>query len=749
MLSLMFPGQGSQAKGMGGQLFEKYKEITESAADVLGYSIVDLCLRNPDRRLNRTQYTQPAIFVISAIMYEEEKRKLKTNVDYMAGHSLGEYTALWASGCYNFETGLKIIQKRSELMSNVKGGAMSAVTGLEEGRIQQIISENPSLKLYIANDNSPEQIVIAGIKEDIVTAEKIFKKAGASSYYMLNVSGPFHTPLMKSVKEEFASYLNTIEFMPMKVPVISNLKAIPYEPDSIHQSLLDQLDSKVQWHPTIKYLLKYENMEFREIGPGKILTELLKKIKNARCVENRTQNRSKTQNQDEKKDNFEFFKVSEHTLGSKEFKDTYKSKYAYVAGGMYKGIASKELVLRMAKAGMIGFLGTGGMPLDWIDENINQIKSSLTNGETFGVNVISGHLEEELIELCLTKNIRLIEAAAFIRLSPYLVKYRLAGLYKENGRIGIDNKIMAKVSRPEVAELFLSPAPVNVVKKLLENGHISETQASLGNHIPMCDDLCVEADSAGHTDQGNMTALLPAMMQLKKKIKEKYKYDIDVRIGAAGGIGTPEAAAAAFILGADFILTGSINQCTVEAGTSDAVKDLLQEMNVQDTDYAPAGDMFELGAKVQVLKRGVFFPARANKLLQLYQQHNSIEDIDRKQLNVLEKKYFRKSIDEVYKDCQKFYAKDVIEKAEKNSKFKMALIFKWYFGNSTRLALEGNPENQVDFQIQSGPALGSFNQWMKGTELENWRNRHVDDISIRILNGAGELLNRKFRELSS
>ncbi|WP_458574091.1 beta/alpha barrel domain-containing protein, partial [Paenibacillus polymyxa] len=204
-----------------------------------------------------------------------------------------------------------------------------------------------------------------------------------------------------------------------------------------------------------------------------------------------------------------------------------------------------------------------------------------------------------------------------------------------------------------------------------------------------------------------------------------------------------------FILGADFIMTGSINQCTVEAGTSDEVKDLLQQLNIQDTDYAPAGDMFEMGAKVQVMKKGVFFPARANKLYDLYRNYNSIDEIDRETKHYIEEKYFKKSIEQVYEDIKAYYPPEIIEKAERIPKRKMALIFRWYFTYSTRLAINGDKNNRVDYQVHCGPALGAFNQWVKGTDLEKWKNRHVDDIGQKIMVETAEHLNERFKALTA
>jgi trans-AT polyketide synthase/acyltransferase/oxidoreductase domain-containing protein len=184
---------------------------------------------------------------------------------------------------------------------------------------------------------------------------------------------------------------------------------------------------------------------------------------------------------------------------------------------------------------------------------------------------------------------------------------------------------------------------------------------------------------------------------------------------------------------------------------SESVKDMLQEINVQDTAYAPAGDMFEIGAKVQVLKKGVFFPARANKLFMLYTQYDSLEELPVKTRTLLEQKYFKKSLDQVWEETKDYFNRNgyrgVIEKAQKNPKQKMALVFRWYFGYSMRLAFAGDESNRVDYQVHTGPALGAFNQWVKGTELESWRNRHVDQIGEMLMKETAALLTRRLAEM--
>jgi len=353
----------------------------------------------------------------------------------------------------------------------------------------------------------------------------------------------------------------------------------------------------------------------------------------------------------------------------------------------------------------------------------------------------------------LRSGVQRVEAAAFTQMTRALVRYRVSGITRSpDGTVRTPHHVLAKASRPEIARQFLSPPPPPLLQQLIESHKLTRDEAELAQSIPMADDLCVEADSGGHTDRGVFQALVPVMLRLRDELSKKHRYSAQICVGAAGGLGTPEAIAGAFILGADFVLTGSVNQCTIEAGTSDAVKDLLQNAEVQDTDIVPAGDMFEMGAKVQVFKKGLLFPGRAKKLYDLYRQHESLEQIDPQTRAQIETRYFKRSFAEVYGETKRYYLRvmpEMIERAERDPKHKMALIFRWYFVHTNRLALRGDPENKVDYQIHCGPALGAFNQWVKETFYENWRNRHVDEIAERLMLGAAEVLHNRFRHLYS
>jgi trans-AT polyketide synthase, acyltransferase and oxidoreductase domains len=443
-------------------------------------------------------------------------------------------------------------------------------------------------------------------------------------------------------------------------------------------------------------------------------------------------------------------------LGDSQFRADYDVRYAYIVGAMYKGIASHQMIIAMGRANLMSYFGTGGLSLSAIDAAIGRIQGALQKGEPYGMNLLCNiehpEIEEQTVELFLKSGVRCVEAAAFMTMTPALVRYRVAGLHRDqNGRVLGRNRILAKVSRPEIAALFMQPPPDSIVLQLLERGLICTSEAELCRSIPMAEDICVESDSGGHTDRGVASALMPVMFALRDEMMQKHTFDRRIRVGAAGGIGTPHAAAVAFVMGADFVLTGSINQCTVEAGTSEAVKEMLQVMRIQDTGYAPAGDMFEIGAKVQVLKKGSLFATRANKLYELYQRYASLDEIDERTRTQIQEKYFKRSFSEVWDETKRYYLRAHPQKLrdiENNPKRVMGLIFKWYFAHSTRLALEGSEGQQIDYQVHCGPAMGAFNQWVKDTELQCWRDRHVDHIAELIMTNAAHFLNQRFAFLS-
>ncbi len=269
---IVFPGQGSQAIGMGNALFDEFPDKIQLADNILGYSVKNLCLEDKDGTLISTEFTQPALYVVNHLSYLAGGFK----PDYLAGHSLGEFNALTAAGVFDFETGLKLVQKRGQLMAEAPSGGMAAVLGLSEDKVNEVLSRLPDNNIDLANINSPTQLIISGPKEAIASAEEAFKNAGAKRYIVLNVSGAFHSRYMEGPKKESSSSLDQFTFNAPQIPVIANVTAEPYVEEDIKKTITDQLTGSVKWLQTIKTLASGSTPEFEEVGPGKVLTGLIR-----------------------------------------------------------------------------------------------------------------------------------------------------------------------------------------------------------------------------------------------------------------------------------------------------------------------------------------------------------------------------------------------------------------------------------------------------------------------------------------
>ncbi|MGJ3246539.1 MAG: PfaD family polyunsaturated fatty acid/polyketide biosynthesis protein [Elainellaceae cyanobacterium] len=433
-------------------------------------------------------------------------------------------------------------------------------------------------------------------------------------------------------------------------------------------------------------------------------------------------------------------------LGDRSFQATHGVKYAYAAGAMAGGIASEELVISLGRERILSSFGTGGLPLSKIEAAIIRIQQALPNAP-YAFNLLHNPAdpagERSTVDLYLNYGVRVVEASAFMDLTPSIVYYRAAGLrLNAANQVEIQNKVIAKLSRREVATKFLQPAPTKILKELVQEGLITDQQAALAETVPMADDITVEADSGGHTDNRPLVCLLPSIQQLRDEIQAQYRYAIPVRVGVAGGIGTPQSALAAFTMGAAYVVTGSINQSCVEASASPHTKQLLAQAEMHDVMMAPAADMFELGVKLQVLKRGTLFPLRAQKLFDLYKTYHSIEEIPAKEREKIEKQIFRKSLDTVWQDTQTYLSQrnpSKLTRAEANPKLKMALIFRWYLGLSSRWSNSGELGREMDYQIWCGPSMGAFNNWVKGSYLADPQNRTVVDVAHHMMIGAAFL----------
>ena len=281
MNAFIFPGQGSQFIGMGRDLFERvpeYATYEKQVDDALGYSMRSLCLVDRHGQLQETQFTQPALYTVNALHYWDRCAR-GAKPEFLAGHSLGEYNALWAAGVFDFITGLRLVAKRGQLMAAVKNGAMAAVIGLDALRIAHVLRANQLDSIDIANYNSPEQAVISGSGDDLLRAAPVLEEAGAR-VVMLRVSAAFHSRYMKELARVFKEYLAPIKLGSPSIPVVSNVTGClyPAEPSAIKALLVAQMYLPVRWTQSVEYLVDRCAPQFEEVGPGAVLTKFVQQI---------------------------------------------------------------------------------------------------------------------------------------------------------------------------------------------------------------------------------------------------------------------------------------------------------------------------------------------------------------------------------------------------------------------------------------------------------------------------------------
>ncbi|RUR86113.1 ACP S-malonyltransferase [Chlorogloeopsis fritschii PCC 9212] len=277
----VFPGQGSQALGMGSDLLELplAKEKIAQAEEILGWSVIEIC-NNDAEKLSHTLYTQPCLYVVESILADILLKKEQP--DLVAGHSLGEYIALYVAGVFNWTAGLHLVKRRAELMESAAGGMMAALMNFDREKLEKAIAETPDVTL--ANDNSPAQVVISGTPAAV---ETVMSQVKAKRAVPLKVSGAFHSPLMAAASAEFNDVLAAVEFNTAKVPVLSNVEPTPStEADVLKQRLIQQMTGGVRWREISLALPENGIGRVVEIGPGNVLTGLIKRTCSGLTLEN-------------------------------------------------------------------------------------------------------------------------------------------------------------------------------------------------------------------------------------------------------------------------------------------------------------------------------------------------------------------------------------------------------------------------------------------------------------------------------
>ncbi|GAA2063038.1 hypothetical protein GCM10009801_06620 [Streptomyces albiaxialis] len=718
-----FPGQGSQRRGMGKELFARFPEETALADEVLGYSIEELCVRDPERLLARTEYTQPAVYVVSALSYLDHIARDPEPPDYLVGHSLGEYAALFAAGVFDFATGLRLVLRRGELMAAADGGSMAAVVGVDEETVARLLDDPALASLDLANHNAPDQFVVSGPAEGIDAACAAFEAAGARTV-RLHVSAPLHSRYMRGVADRFAPFLDGFTLRAPRIPVLAGVDAVPYTGETVKERLTAQIASPVRWTRVVRTLMGEGGLAFTELGPGRVLTKLVDRI--TTTAEPLTSPEPEPEPEPEpalEEPETEPVPgpvaVTADSLGAAGFRERYGLRRAYAVGSMHGGISGPELLRATGKAGLLGFLGTGGLSPDEVERQLGEVEPGAATGVNFPHRHGDPRQEAALVDRLLRHGVDLVEASGFPLVTEDLVRFRLKG-----------GRILAKVSRTDAAAAFLAPPPGPLVARLRAAGAVTEAEAQAAASRPMADDLCVEADGGWRCEGADLMTLLPAVLRLRDRAAVPGHR---VHVGCAGGIGTPESAAAAFLLGADFVMTGSVNQCSVEAATSDHVKDLLNEAQEYDVVTAPSEDLFALGGRARYLKRGLFFPARAEKLHELWRGHASYAALDEETRAQVLGRYLAGG----------HPAPPVPGGAD--PKGELAELFRGYFARGFRLAVTGERSAKVDYLVHCGPAMGAFNQAVAGTELGPWRARTVEAISDVLMEGAAAHLTARLR----
>jgi malonyl CoA-acyl carrier protein transacylase len=284
MTAWVFPGQGSQRPGMGAELFALYPERTQAASDLLGWSVRDMCLSG-DSRLDQTEFTQPALFVVNALSYADKLSTAGDPPSYLAGHSLGELNALHAAGSMDFFTGLRMAARRGELMARCRGGGMAVVLGLSEQRVRAVLASSGA-DLQVAGLNAPAQVAVSGVRAEVDRARVLFLDAGANDYVRLRVSGAFHSRHMTPAAIGFAEYLANVPLKSPRIPVISNVTAEPYaEPPA--GLLTAQLTSCVRWTASIEFLITAGAGDIEQLGPGTGVGKLVRAIRQQQAARQR------------------------------------------------------------------------------------------------------------------------------------------------------------------------------------------------------------------------------------------------------------------------------------------------------------------------------------------------------------------------------------------------------------------------------------------------------------------------------
>ncbi|MEU4594511.1 acyltransferase domain-containing protein [Micromonospora aurantiaca (nom. illeg.)] len=731
MRAWVFPGQGSQHPGMGEGLLDRFPAECATAERLIGVPPAQLCRDARGEYLGRTRYVQPAVFLVSVLAARAALADGRPPPEVVAGHSLGEYAALHLAGCLDFDSALSLVVRRGRLMESVTGGGMVAVLGLPLSRVTELLAGIPDVDL--ANHNLPDQFVLAGSTAGIRAVVDAVPRLGTGRCVPLAVSVPAHSRFMAGAAEAFAVALRDVTPGPPSIPVVSNVTGSPHVPGEIPGTLLRHFVEPVRWWDTMCLLARSGVTEPVEVGPGEVLTKMWRRAAGslpapvpggplapaapvplpapvpppapatsvapaapaalpvtapaapvargpALGPPSATASRPRP-------------------AGSPGLRSDYGIRYACLAGSSPFGVTSPAFLRRLSEAGLLGFFGAQGLA----PPEIRAALAELRDVRRYGMAWPSGGDERALCDLYLAHDVRHVEVTGPLAVvSPQLVRFRHG-----------DGPRQVLVRAPDLATAvrFLRPADPATVRTLAAAGHLDGGAAGAAAREAVATDVAVERDAH---------ALVPALVALRDREAP------GARIGVAG-VGTPAAVAAAFALGADFVVTTTVNQCTAEAATSDAAKDLLAALDVTDIREAPDPDLFELGARSPVAHRGTLFAARAEELYRMFLRYDRLADVGPRRLAELERTHFGRPLDEVRAD---------LGVAGRDDRRVLASVCAAYCREATAAALRGTPGQRLNYRVPASTDVGAFNRLVAAEPLADWRARHAESVTERLLSEA-------------
>ncbi|WP_333739520.1 acyltransferase domain-containing protein [Streptomyces sp. IBSBF 2806] len=768
-----FPGQGSQRKNMGAGLFDRHPGTLACAEAVLGRSVPELC--SDQAALRDTRVLQPVLYTVGALTYLDRAAR-EPQPDCMIGHSLGEYTALYASGALDFETGLRLVMARAEIMSRASGGGMLAVVGLGVGRLREIMRREGADGIDVANHNSPVQTVLSGPEESVRALAPVLRREGAGKCVLLHISVAAHSRYMAEAADELGTVLDAVTFHEPRVPVVSNVTARPHRADRIALRLREHMCREVRWWDSLAHLVDQGVTELVELGPGSVLTKLWAAARTeltpraagpqgppdaagavpgggmgadaagGAVPATRTGQDAGARPEEETAPGPgpggdsaaapgtrgatggtrrppvpRRVPVAKERLGSARFRERYEAELAWVVSGTGDGAVGDEVCRAARAAGLAAFADPApGAP--------DRASLGGAGRQGRGIGLRPGPEADEQVTALLAHEVRYVEAHHPHGPDAALVRFRFTGARRGPAGAPVAVRhVIARVTGLDQAAAFLRPPSAALLDELVRTAGLSAAEADVARMLPVASDLAVQAPGGWHTDGADAYQLLPAVAALAAGSPGPEP----VHVGLCGVVGTPEQAATAFALGAAFLVSTSLTACAPAARLADALKHTLARAGDDDVTWAPTERHATLGVPARVVRRGTLFPARAGLLHRLLRAHRYFADIPEHRRRHIEEHLLGGS-------ATALPASDSVD-----GRLRTADVFRWYARETARRTPGGDPVRPLDHQLPCDPDLTHFNRVTSGTALAAWTARTPGAVAEHLLTNAAELLSAR------